>query len=334
MKKFLILLWIFFSAFVQAQEEYFVGQTRFIQKTNPSYFGFNSLNRVGVLYNTLKLGSNQTIDNKYFFGALSFDEKNFSLGVDFNSFRIDRPGLIINRGNLSYIYKVQLKNRLFFLPSISLGIGSSQYNDQTIIFEDQLDQATGFINTQTIDPTGLMPKSSSYFDLGASFIIHSDEYLVGVSLKHLNRPNVSYNQEVTQLKPIEYNLNGAYEFDINPYDRGIFPKYSYILTYGSATFFNDSLYFYFSQELQLGEFSVGISQQVSNVKKFNLNNIGFSVGLSVENFDFGILYNFPIRVASRVYSPSIFELYLTFDFSKYRRNNRGLFKRIQIDNYY
>ncbi|MDA7820869.1 hypothetical protein N9A30_07625 [Flavobacteriaceae bacterium] len=59
-----------------------------------------------------------------------------------------------------------------------------------------------------------------------------------------------------------------------------------------------------------------------------------SVGLSLENFDFGILYNFPIRNVSKVYSPSVFEIYLTFDFSKYKRNSRGLYKRFQTDNYF
>ena len=36
----------------------------------------------------------------------------------------------------------------------------------------------------------------------------------------------------------------------------------------------------------------------------------------------------------KVFSPSMFELSVIFDFSIYRRNNRGLYKRLQIDNYY
>jgi hypothetical protein len=47
-----------------------------------------------------------------------------------------------------------------------------------------------------------------------------------------------------------------------------------------------------------------------------------------------VLYNFPVRNPDKVFSPSIFELYLTFDFSKFRRNQRGLFKRINTDNYF
>jgi type IX secretion system PorP/SprF family membrane protein len=334
MKKIVPYLFIFLALAVNAQNENFVSQTRFMQKVNPSYLGFNSLNRVGVLYNTLELGSNQTIDNKYFFGALSFDERNFSLGVDFNSFQIDKPGFQQNASNFHYIYKVQINNRLFFLPAVSLGIGSIKYNLTTLVFEDQLDQASGFVNSETTDPVGTTIQNVNYFDIGASFIIHDDNFLLGLSLKHLNRPNISYNQDLEESKPIQYTLNGAYEFGLNPYERSFLPRYSYLLAYASITQIHDSTYFYLSEEAQFGEFSIGVSQQISNVGSLNLNNVGLSVGLSLENFDFGVLYNFPIQNVAKVFSPSTFELYLTFDFSKFRRNSRGLFKRLQTDNYY
>tara|TARA_A100001015_G_scaffold320742_1_gene448287 strand:+ start:3550 stop:4554 length:1005 start_codon:yes stop_codon:yes gene_type:complete len=334
MKTLFPYLFVLITTIAIAQDENFVGQTRFMQKINPSYLGFNSLNRVGVLYNTLRVGSSQTIDNKYLFGALSFDERNFSLGVDFNSSRIDRPGFQQNKSNFHYIYKVQINNRLFFLPAISLGVGNVKYNLSTLVFEDQLDQASGFINSETIDPTGAILQNVNYFDIGASFMIHDNNFLLGFSLKHLNRPNVSYNQDLIEPKPIRYTLNGAYEFNLNPYERSFLPKFSYLLAYSSITQINTSTYLYFSEEAQFGEFSIGISQQISNVRSFNLNNIGLLVGLSLENFDFGVLYNFPVRDLAKVFSPSTFELYLTFDFSKFRRNRRGLFKRLQTDNYY
>lgn len=333
MKKVVLFLLFFNSLGVGAQEDYFVGQSRYLQKTNPSYFGFNNLNKIGVLYNTLKVNSGQTIDNKYFFGALSFDEKKFSLGFDMNSFRIDTPGLTHNNFTFTYIYKIQLKRNLFFLPAISFGVGSVNYNASGFIFEDQLNQSTGFINTETLDPIGVLIQNSNYFDISSSFLLHNEDFLLGVSLKNLNRPNISVNRDVEILKKIKFTLSGAYEFNINHYQRNFIPKHSFLLIFASLTQYNNSFYFSASQEVQLGEFSFGISQQMSKVESFNLNNVGMAVGLSLENFEFGIFYNFPIRQVAKVYSPSILELQLSFDFSQYRRNNRGLFKRLQIDNY-
>ena len=73
MRKFIVLLAVCFSVNLFSQDDLFIGQTRFMQKSNASYFGFNSLNRVGVMYNSYQFNSTQNIDNKYFFGALSFD---------------------------------------------------------------------------------------------------------------------------------------------------------------------------------------------------------------------------------------------------------------------
>lgn len=305
-----------------------------MQKSNASYFGFNSLNRVGVLYNSYQFNSTQNIDNKYFFGALSFDEKNFSLGLDFNSFRIQNSGLSSNLANFSYVYKVQINNNLFFLPAITAGLGNSAFNVSSLIFEDQLDRSTGYISTETSDPLANRLLQVSYMDLGASFIIHNERLLMGLSLKHLNRPNVSFDQGAENRKKLGITANMAYEFNLNPFDRGLLPRYTYLLTYGAYTTQGTTNLMYLSQEIQLAEFAFGINQQLSFFNGFNLSQVGMSAGISFDNFDFGVLYNFPIKNVSRTFAASVFELYLTFDFSKFRRNRRGLYKRIQNDNYF
>ena len=319
---------------VFGQEDYVVNQAKFLQKFNPSSFGMNQLNRVGVLYNSLRVNEASAMDNKYFFGSIAFQEKNFSLGIDVNSFRLNDTGLNSSLANLSYVYKIQLSNYTFFLPGITVGLGSSRVNVENLTFEDQLNTSTGFISTESIDPLAPIISDINYFDLGASFIIHNEYYLVGLSLKHLNKPNVSFNKEVPFAKPISIGLQGAYEFNINPFERGFLPRFSYLYTYLNFRKYGDSMYIALGQDFQLGEFSLGFTQQGGSVDSFALNNFGLTLGLALENFDFGINYNFANRKPGTVFSPSIFELSIIFDFSIYRRNNRGLYKKLQIDNYY
>ena len=64
---------------------------------------------------------------------------------------------------------------------------------------------------------------------------------------------------------------------------------SFLMVYLNAIKVQNSVHMYLSQELQLGEFSVGLSQQAGSS---GLNNLGVSFGLSAENFDFGASYNF------------------------------------------
>ena len=337
-KKGLIIIFAFLiPLFGIGQEDMIISHSRFMQKVNPSAFGINNINKTGVLYNSQALINNNRIESQYFFGAISFDSDNFSLGLDVYSLKMDNTGLVNTKPRLSYIYKIQFDNEVYFLPSLTLGLGSSRIDTGKLIFEDQISLVSGFLQTQSQDPIVDQIGSSNYMDLGASFIVHSNNYLFGVSIQHLNQPNISFNKEVTDYTlPIRYSIQGGYEFDINPYDRSIMPRYSTIYAFMNASRMGENFDIYLSQEAQLGSFSIGLNQQFRKTNNFGFTNIGLSVALAYENFEFGTLYNFPFRSPTNtaVYSPSTIEVFLTFDFSPYLRNKRGDYRRLSIDNYY
>ncbi len=333
-----LYMFIFFISFTgYGQEDMIISYSRFMQKVNPSAFGINNINKTGVLYNSQGLINNNRIESQYFFGAISFDADNFSLGLDVYSLTMDNTGLVNTKPRLSYIYKIQFDNEVYFLPSITLGLGSSKLDTGKLIFEDQISLVSGYLQTESQDPIVDQIANSNYLDLGASFIVHSSNYLFGASIQHLNQPNISYNIEDTDYTlPIRFSAQGAYEFDINPYDRSIMPRYSTIYTFMNVSKMGDNYDIFLSQEAQLGSFSIGLNQQFRKTSNFGFTNIGLSVALAYENFEFGTLYNFPFRNATNtsVYSPSTIELFLTFDFSPYLRNKRGDYTRLSIDNYY
>ncbi|MDC1250198.1 type IX secretion system membrane protein PorP/SprF, partial [Flavobacteriaceae bacterium] len=134
------------------QEDLIVSHSRFMQKVNPSAFGMNNINKTGVLYNSQGMISNSRIESQYFFGAISFDNDDFSIGLDVYSLKMDNTGLVNTKPTLSYIYKIQLDNELYFLPSLSVGFGSSRFDSTKLIFEDQLSSISGFLQAQSNDP--------------------------------------------------------------------------------------------------------------------------------------------------------------------------------------
>ena len=100
-KNWIIITIIVLHSFFQkgfGQEDYVVNQSKFLQKSNPSFLGMNQLNRVGVLYNSLRINESTAMDNKYAFGSVAFQDKNFSLGFDINSFRLNDTGMMTNSG--------------------------------------------------------------------------------------------------------------------------------------------------------------------------------------------------------------------------------------------
>ena len=336
-KKIIFVFIILFSFWGYSQEDMIISHSRFMQKVNSSAFGMNNINKTGVLYNSLGMVNNNRIESQYFFGAISFDNDNFSIGLDVYSLRMDNTGLINTKPTVSYIYKIQIDNDVYFLPSLSIGFGGSRIDTGKLVFEDQLSLVSGFLQTESQDPLVSQIGNSNYMDLGASFLVHSSNYLVGASIKHLNQPNISYNKENTEFTlPIRYSVQGGYEFDINPYDRSIMPRYSTIFAFLNASKMGDNIEVFLSQEAQLGSFSMGLNQQFRKTDSFGFTNIGLSVAVAYENFEFGALYNFPFQnpLNTTVYSPSTIEIFLTFDFSPYLRNKRGDYRRISIDNYY
>ena len=331
------VLTIFILFIGYGQEDMIISYSRFMQKSNPSAFGINNINKTGVLYNSQGLINNNRIESQYFFGAISFDSDNFSLGLDVYSLKMDNTGLVNTKPRLSYIYKIQFDNEVYFLPSITLGLGSSKLDTGKLIFEDQISLVSGYLQTESQDPIVDQIANSNYLDLGASFIVHSSNYLFGASVQHLNQPNISYNiEDIDYTLPIRISAQGAYEFDINPYDRSIMPRYSTIYAFMNVSKMGDNYDIFISQEAQLGSFSIGLNQQFRKTNNFGFTNIGLSIALAYENFEFGTLYNFPFRNAinTSVYSPSTIELFLTFDFSPYLRNKRGDYRRLSTDNYY
>jgi hypothetical protein len=47
-----------------------------------------------------------------------------------------------------------------------------------------------------------------------------------------------------------------------------------------------------------------INQQISFFDGFNLSQVGMSAGISFDNFEFGVLYNFPIRNINKTFAAS------------------------------
>ena len=129
---FLILLSL--TSGLYSQDDYIVNQAKFLQKSNPSFYGMNQLNRVGVLYNSIRVNDNIGMDNKFIFGSIAFQEKNFSLGFDVNSFKLNSIGLTNSFANVTFVYKIQLSNYLFLLPGISGGMLSTRVNTDNLTF--------------------------------------------------------------------------------------------------------------------------------------------------------------------------------------------------------
>ena len=105
MKSFInrhIILFILFAFPFGHAQEGFINTSRNMQFINPSYHGINMVSKAGVNYSRFDFGEGTSyIDNKYLYGNFAFEDMNFSIGLDVNSFSLTNLGLSENQIDLS-----------------------------------------------------------------------------------------------------------------------------------------------------------------------------------------------------------------------------------------
>ena len=324
-----ILLCAFSTGFAQ---EGFISTSRNMQFINPSYHGINMVSKAGVYYSQFDYGDGTSyIDNKYLYGNFAFEDMNFSIGIDVNSFNLTNLGLTENKIDLSYIYKIPINFDTYILGALTLGIGSDNIDRGALIFQDQIDLTLGTISGVSRDPLADFSPSTNYFDIGASALIYNERFLIGLSLDHINTPNVSFNNESELEKEIAFSLQAALEFNVNQYGRSFLPDYSYMMMYLYAQQAGETLRIYSSQELQMDGFTLGILQSLAKYKENNSLEFGLISGFSSENYRVDLTYTFPS--SQTTYNPpSIVQIGVTMDFDRFSRNRRGNYKRLSTNN--
>lgn len=325
----LLLLCGSFSGFAQ---EGFVTSSRNMQFINPSYHGINLVSKAGVYYSQFDFGDGTSyIDNKYLYGNFAFEDMNFSIGLDVNSFSLTNLGLTENKIDLSYIYKIPINFDTYILGALTLGIGSDNIDRGALIFQDQIDLTLGTISGVSRDPLADFSPSTNYFDIGASALVYNERFLIGLSLDHINTPNVSFNNESNIEKEIAFSLQAALEFNVNQYGRSFLPDYSYMMMYLYAQQAGETLRIYSSQELQMDGFTLGILQSLAKFRDNNALEFGLISGFSSENYRVDLTYTFPS--SQTTYNPpSTVQIGVTMDFDRFSRNRRGNYKRLSTNN--
>lgn len=306
-----------------------LNQNKVLGSVNPSFYSFDKEPHVGIAYGTQKvLNNDSSIENSFAFGSNFFEENNFSLALDVNSFKISSLGYSSTQANLHYIYSTNLTYDWVLNSSISVGYGNNKLDFSSLVFEDQLDVLTGNISGFSIDPINAN-NGVSYFDLGAGAHVHNSRNMFfGLNVKHLNRPNTSLNEDFDANKDISISLQAGYEIDLNPFRRSFIPKNSFLFLYGSATKQAKKSRLDFYQEAVINNFSIGINQHINNYEEISLTTFGTSASIFFNQLEIGANYSF--EVASKQLtgiSYNYFEVFILFDFydlrlSRSRNNSR------------
>lgn len=324
LKSLYICLAILGYNFGFSQDNMIKNQNKIMGAQNPSFYAFGDSSKAGVLTGFEGFTDASKIETKFGFVNHFFEQSNFSLALDVKTVDVNSLGYSVSSANLHYIYRTQFNYKWTFNPSVSIGYGSSSLNYDNLIFEDQINVLTGSIAGVTIDPVNV-DGEINYFDLAAGFSLHNNENLFfGLNAKHMNTPDTSFNSTAKNKKELSLSLQAGYEHDLNPYDQGILPSYSYLFLYNSITMQGAKSRIDLFQELILGNISIGLNQHVNNYEGITISQFGTSLSLFVQQIELGVNYSIDMGSTGPVGTDfNSFELYITFDFNPDNKNKRG-----------
>jgi len=162
------------------------------------------------------------IDQAYVTYAVSYDHFVPYLSSGFGiSLLTDNAGgglYKTNNLNLHYAYNLRFTSTFNMKLGVEAGLINSRVNWSKLIFLDQIDPEFGAFSPGGIPyPTSELPPSSeqvTVFNVSAGIIAHSKSVFLGISLNHLNTPELSFlktNQETFAGLPMRFSVHGGAE---------------------------------------------------------------------------------------------------------------------------
>ena len=321
MKKIITLISIILvSTPVLAQDPIYTQYFMVPQTINPSFTAFMETTSAGVIHRSQWPDAKIKINSNYAFLNTWVESLNSGFGVNFLSQRESFTDYSLTQINGSYTYRVQLSDDWYFHPALEIGYGRKSYGFQNLILEDQLNIETGNINSVSIDPLGANNKAG-YFDIGAGVLFNNEYGWIGASLRHLNKPNISFTMAGNVPLDMFFSVNAGYEFKFSHFLSNIFLPFDSKLLI-SANYMQQAKHnrFDLSMGLIFERFFFGATASTNPMHNTDQASLLVSInpyfGLQYEHFKIGYSYDAMTNGMGRTGGVHEFSLLYQFDWEK------------------
>lgn len=308
---------LLFNLKVSAQDPIFTQYFMVPETINPGFTGFLETSTTGILHRTQWPNLNLRIDTDFAFYSTWREEMSSGFGVTLLNHHENVTNYNFTQINTTYAYRVALNDDWYFRPAIEIGFGNKSYGFQNLVLGDQLNLSNGTVNTISIDPLKINDRLT-FLDISAGMLFNNENIWFGATLKHLNKPNISFSQ--TGNIPLEmfFSANAGYEFKLVDYiDITSLPYETKMLL--TTNFMRQGDY----SRIDLGtaivfpKFFVGISSATNpirnNAKGHLLTSLNVYGGLKYDHFKFGYSYDFNTSKIGR--TGGVYELSLIYQFN-------------------
>jgi type IX secretion system PorP/SprF family membrane protein len=256
-KIILLILFTFMVIDVKAQDPIFTQAFLVPETMNPAFAGYLYTLHGGLIHRRQWPDGNRRLDTDFAFINKDITDQ-MGLGISVLNHHEDFTNYNYLQLNFAYSYVVEIDSDWFLRFGIEPGFGVKSFNFKSLLLEDQINVGNGSINGPSNDPSILNNLDKIiFFDLSTGFLLHKENFRFGASLKHLTRPNISFEQDKNTPLDMFLSLHSRYAVELN----GI----------GFRRFPADSKLLFYTNYMRQGQY----------------NRLDIGSGISLENFTFG-----------------------------------------------
>lgn len=308
----IIIILCCLSLKVHAQDPVFSQYFLVPETLNPGFSGFEDATYFGLIHRTQWPSLDLRVDTEYAFFNSWIEDVG---GIGFSIMNQHENNTKYNhlQGNINFAYHVKLANEWFFRPAIEVGFGTKSFNFSGLVLSDQININSGTINPSSSDPFAINAnRNISFFDFSAGFVFdkkntrNDTDLWLGASIKHLNKPNISFVENGNVPLDIFYSLHANYKF----------PYFDYNDILISANYMQQGEFnrLDVGATVRLDKLMLG-AMAVTNPAKNSSNShlltsINAFVGLEFEQLRFGFSYDMNTTDIGR--TDGVYELSITY----------------------
>ncbi len=317
MKKLFLSIFVILSLSTSAQDVIFSQNFLVPETLNSSFAGAIRSTKFGSVHKSQWRNSNFKTNSSFVFLDTWHEGYRTGIGISFLNQNETASSYTFNQVNLNLAMRFQLNEDWFFRPSVSTGFGMKSFGFQSLVLEDQINITNNLVNTSSIDPAVLGQKRN-FFDFSSSLLFNNDESWFGITMRHLNRPNISLTPNGNVPLDIFMSAHGKIylPFTENIYSwiasKSKFYLLANFMMQGNVNRFDTGIQYTFDDQFSLG-LTVATSPLKNNDNPNFVNSVNTFAGWKWEGWRFG--YSYDINTTDLFNTGGIHEFSISYDFN-------------------
>jgi type IX secretion system PorP/SprF family membrane protein len=305
---------------VKAQDPVFSQFFLIPESLNPAFTGTLVTGYTGLIHRSQWPNENRRIDSEFaFINAPIGPERDMGIGLTILNQREVFTNYNYIQVNGVFSYNVNLNDEWRFRLGIEAGYGNKNFNFRSLVLEDQINSSNGSISSGSVDPFVLNYNDRiNFFDISSGILLYNDKSWFGVSLKHINTPNIAFTEYAKVPLDMFLSIHTGYSLNLDDSNLAIFPNQTNVLL--TANYIRQAQYnkLNMGTAIELNPFIVGVIAETNPEGKSNNSHFLTSLNLfgTIQLDRFVLGYSYDISTSKLGNTRGVHEISLTWQIGR------------------